>query len=91
MCAHTTLLFRVVYHGTLSGTGRKMTVSLHRGFSIERIGMVPAIEIGMGIGEAVEVEFPRENGTAIGEVKIGNRHAREKGIATWETKLGMEF
>ena len=53
--------------------------------------MVPAIEIGMGIGEAVGMELPRENGTAIGEVKIGNRHAREKGIATWETKLGMDL
>ena len=44
--------------------------------------MLPAIGIGMGIGEAVEVEFPRENGTTIGEVKIGNRHQSEKEIAT---------
>ena len=68
-----------------------MTVRLQRGFSIEKIGMVPAIEIGMGIGEAVEVEFPRENGTAIGEVKIWNRHTSERGIATLESKVGMEF
>ena len=68
-----------------------MTVSLQRGFSIEKIGIVHAIGIGMGIGEAVGMALPMENGTAIGEVKIGNRHPSEKGIATWETKLGMEF
>ena len=91
MCTTTTLLVRVVYHETLSCTLRRMTLSPQRGFSIEKIGIVPAIEIGMGIGEAVGMELPRENGTAIGEVKIWNRHTSERGIATLESKVGMEF
>ena len=86
MCAPTTLVVRVVYHGTLSGTRRRMTLSLQRGYSIAKIGMAPVIEIGLRIGEAVAMIPARENGTAIAKLKIWNQHPSRKGITTW-----MEF